>query len=99
MKFPCGTSHKRLLLVIVASILSATAANARSKTIPPSLANCGGDELATYVGKPVDTLQMRNLTNARFVCKGCAMIADFRSSRLTVIYSKQDNLILSMHCG
>lgn len=100
MKFLRWTSFKGLLLVIVASILSAAAVDARSRAARSDLAGCGGDQQAAYIGKPVDALRQQNLADVQFVCKeDCATTAEFRSSRLTVMYSKRNNLILSMYCG
>jgi hypothetical protein len=75
-------------------------ADAKSQTKRPDLAGCGGDDLAAYIGKPVDELRQRNLANVQFICqKDCVVISDFRSARLTVVYSRRTNLIMSMFCG
>lgn len=88
------------LLLAVAAILGAAAADAKSPAIGSGLAGCGGDALAAYVGKPVEALRLRALTNVQFLCKeDCAVTADFRASRLTVVFSKRTGLILKMYCG
>jgi hypothetical protein len=90
----------RSLPLAVALILGAAAADAKSPAIGAGLAGCGGDALAAYVGKPVEGLRQRSLTNVQFLCKeDCAVIADFRASRLTVVFSKRTGLILKMYCG
>ncbi len=75
-------------------------ATAKSEPKRPDLTGCGGNNLAAYIGKPVDDLRSQNLSEARFVCeKNCAMTMDVRPSRLTVIYSDKTHLIVRMSCG
>ena len=88
------------LLLLACCIVYAKHADARSQARLPDLAECGGNDLAMYIGKPVDALRQRNPADARFVCeKDCAMTMDVRPSRLTVIYSKRTNLVVRMSCG
>jgi len=62
--------------------------------------NCGASRFTRFIGKPVTDLESLNPPDTRFVCKeDCVTTADVRASRLTVIYSRKSQRILSLACG
>jgi hypothetical protein len=79
----------------------AKAAEARSEKTAADLSRCGGNSLASYIGKPVAEMERLNLApmDARFICQpGCVATADVRATRLTVIYSEKTKRVTNMHC-
>ena len=90
---------KSMLLIVGLLASCVQGADAKSPAKRPEGAACGADKLTTYIGRPVDALRQLNPPNANFVCKGCVTTSEFRSSRLTVIYSRRNGLILDMYCG
>lgn len=89
-------------LVVVALVMAASSLNtsAGAPRKQPDLSNCGGNDLAAYVGKPVADLKRLQPKYARFLCKeNCVGTADVQPARLTVIYSEKTGRVLRMSCG
>jgi hypothetical protein len=96
-RFPLARTFQFALLTLAAFEPSAAAG---TKHKAPDLSSCGGNSLAQYIGKPTDELRKLNSENIRFVCaEHCATTAEFRSARLTVIYSKTTNSVTRLSCG
>jgi hypothetical protein len=79
--------------IVVASLCPGYAANNGPD-------ECGAHRLRRFIGKPVADLQQLPLRWVRFICQhDCVGTADLQVKRLTVIYSKQTNRVVTLQCG
>ncbi|MGY3582455.1 hypothetical protein ACVIGB_000621 [Bradyrhizobium sp. USDA 4341] len=96
---------KRFIITLLLVLSSAQIGMAKDGAAPaksgrkPDLSICGSNDLATYVGQPVGTLEGKTPPNARLIPEGNAMTMDVRADRLTVIYANRSGVILKMYCG
>lgn len=89
-------------LVLTLLLIVGSRANAAENAFKnrANLTACAGKELVSYIGKSVNALRERHLAEMRFVCeKDCLMTADFHWSRITVFYSRRNNIVTRMSCG
>lgn len=85
-------------LIAAATAAACTAnVNAAPKPLPDT---CGAGQYMKFIGKPVSDMEALQPPDSRFVCReDCVTTADFRASRLTVIYARKTGRILRISCG